>query len=782
MISCVVFVIRLNCLYLVGKANLFLMKNTITPIVLRGVTENNLKNIDLDIPKGKLVVFTGISGSGKSSIVFDTIATESQRQLYEMFPLYIRRRLPKYERPKSDVIENLTTAIVVDQKPIQANIRSTVGTLTDILPLIRLLFSRVGVPSAGAASAYSFNNPLGMCLSCSGIGKKIQLDLNKLLDKDKSLNQGAIQFSPFNVGNWQWNMYGWSGLFDNDKPLKEYTEKEWYDLLYASGFKVKVENAVTRPSTLVAYDGLVNRFNRLWINRDISQLKKSLQAEIHTLVYEATCPVCKGRRLNEKALASKIDGYSIGDYFNMEISELIPIMKQIQEPVGRALASSAIEGLQRIVDVGLGYLSLGRSSDTLSGGEGQRLKLVRHLGSSLTHITFILDEPSAGLHPQDIQRLNQMILGLRDKGNTVLIVEHNRDVIVLADWVIDVGPLAGKEGGEIVYQGDVKGLLQSKTITGIALQQKPALNQNPRQPTDFLKIQNIAIHNLKNITVAIPLGVLVCITGVAGAGKSTLLNEVLIKQSLNAIVVDQHIVGSNSRSTPATYTGIMDTIRKLFAEANNVEVGMFSFNSTGACPTCHGKGEIVPDMVYADPIAIKCEDCQGQRYSQEALQYHYLEKNIVAVLEMTISESLDFFSQKSIQTKLAVLQEVGLGYLTLGQPLSTLSGGEKQRIKLGSELHKTGNWYILDEPSIGLHISDVKKLLALLNILVDNGNSVIIADHHLDLIAASDWIIDLGPDGGKNGGEIVFSGTPEALLNSKHSHTAYHLKKSLATL
>lgn len=746
------------------------------PIILRGINENNLKNIDLDIPKGKLVVFTGISGSGKSSIIFDTIAAESQRQLYEMFPLYIRHKLPKHERPKGDIIENITTAIVVDQKPIHGNARSTVGTMTDIVPLIRLLFSRIGTPSAGTATCYSFNNPKGMCLACSGIGKKIQLDLDKLLDKTKSLNEGAIQFSPFNVGTWQWNLYGRSGLFDNDKPLNQYTEKEWHDFLHGSGIKVQVEK---EPSPPIQYDGLVDRFNRLWLNRDISKLKKNLQKEIQELIHEATCPVCHGHRLNEKALASKINGFNIGDYFSMEITDLISIMQQIEQPVGKALARASLDALKRIVDVGLGYLNLGRSSETLSGGEGQRLKLVRHLGSSLTNITYILDEPSSGLHARDIDRLNKLLLNLRDKGNTVLVVEHDRNVITLADEVIDIGPLAGRNGGRVVYQGNVDGLLKSETITGQALRQRPILNTKARKSIGTFNIEKASVNNLKNISVKIPTGILVTITGVAGSGKSTLLTDVFIKQYPQAIVVDQHLIGANSRSTPATYTGIMDPIRKLFATENGVDIGMFSFNSTGACPTCQGKGEVLPDMVFADPIAMLCEDCEGKRYSSQALQYKYQGKNIEEVLNLTISEALEFFQQRNIRNKLELLDAVGMGYLTLGQSVSTLSGGEKQRVKLASELHKSGNIYVMDEPSTGLHITDVAKLIELLNTLVHNGNSVIVAEHHLDIIAASDWVIDIGPDGGKDGGQIIFEGTPSDLVKNDHSYTGIYLRNSI---
>ncbi|WP_121966653.1 excinuclease ABC subunit UvrA [Myroides sp. N17-2] len=758
------------------------MKNENTHIILRGITENNLKNIDLNIPKGKLVVFTGISGSGKSSIVFDTIAAESQRQLYEMFPLFIRNKLPKIERPKGNFIQNLTTSIVVDQKPIHGNVRSTVGTITDIIPIIRLLFSRVGVPSAGTATAYSFNNPLGMCTECSGVGRKVQVDMDKLLDKNKSLNEGAIQFSPFKVGTWQWNMYANSKLFDNDKPLKDYTEKEWFDFLHGSGFKVRTEK-LHEPNPEdqglpLEYHGIYERFNRLWINRDISKLKKSFQKEIEGLLHEDVCPKCKGQRLNEAALASKINGYSIGDYFDMEIDDLIPIMNEINDYIGRVLAERTIIGLKHIADVRLGYLNLGRNSATLSGGEGQRLKLVKHLGSSLTDITFILDEPSAGLHAHDIDRLNKMLLDLRDKGNTVLVVEHDRNVIAMADEIIDIGPLAGRDGGRVVYQGSFKGLLKSNTITGQALSQKAVLNTLPRIAQDKFKIYNASSNNLKNISLDIPKGVFVTITGVAGSGKSTLLMDVLRKNNPEAIVVDQRLVGANSRSTPATYTGVMDNIRKLFADANNAPVGMFSFNSIGACPVCQGKGEILPDMVFADPIAIQCEECAGMRYSQQALQYTYKGKHIVDVLNLTITEALEFFDVKSIYHKIEIIEAVGLGYLTLGQSVSTLSGGEKQRIKLASELHKKGNIYIMDEPSTGLHVRDVAQLLELINTLVNNGNSVVVAEHHLDIIAASDWIIDMGPEGGKNGGEVVFEGTPMEIIEDQKSYTGQYLRKS----
>lgn len=742
-------------------------------IKLRDVQENNLKNIDLDIPKNKFVVFSGVSGSGKSSILFDTIAAESQRQLYKLFPSYVRKRLPKFERPKAGSIENLSAAVIVDQKPIHPNIRSTVGTIIDINPIFRLLFSRVGSPSLKVASIYSFNNPKGMCPNCSGTGKKVKLNLEKFIDGNKSLNQGAISFSQIGIGTWQWKIYVNSGFFDNDKPLKDFSKEELHRLFYEGGPKVLVNNE------WLTHDGLVDRFNRLWVNRDIGKLKPKLQDEILALLDEDTCPVCNGQRLSQEVLATKIEGFSIGDYMDMEISDLVPELKEIKTKIGKPLANSILEVLYKMEEIGLGYLSLGRSSESLSGGEGQRLKLVKHLGSSLTDMMFILDEPSAGLHPQDVHRLNHLLQYLRDKGNSVLVVEHERAVIAAADEIIDIGPLAGVEGGQIVYQGDYAGLLKSGTLTGKSLKSKPILNDRSTENIELLPLKGSAVHNLKKVDIDILKGGLTVITGVAGSGKSTLLMNVFLKQYPQAIVIDQQLIGASSRSTPATYTGVMETIRAVFAETNHVNTGIFSFNSTGACPNCKGKGIVFPDMVFADPVAIVCEDCNGRRYSQEALEYLYQGKNIAEVLEMSIDEAIVFFTQNSILHKLHMLKDVGLGYLSLGQSISTLSGGEKQRIKLASELHKSGEIYIMDEPSTGLHVNDVNTLLTLIKQMLNQGNTVVVAEHHLDIIAAADLVVDLGPGGGKHGGNILFVGPPKNLMNIPKSPTGHYLKEAI---
>lgn len=746
-----------------------------TYISLRGVRENNLKNIDLNIPKNKLVVFTGVSGSGKSSILFSTIAVECQRQLYALFPAYIRHKLPKYERPKADVIENLSPAVIVDQKPLQGNARSTVGTIIDIQPLFRLMFSRVGVPNAGTASRYSFNDPKGMCPACSGFGKQIQLNVDQFLDREKSLNQGAIQFSQLAVGTWQWKIYALSGLFDADEPLKNFTQQQWDHFLHGVGHEMRVK--VNGEN--LSYDGLIDRFNRLWLNRDISTLKPKLQREVQSLLIEKVCPTCHGQRLNQEILASKIDGLSLGDHMDLEIIDLIEVIKKITDPIGQPIAQKILEHLHRIDDIGLGYLTIGRTTSSLSGGEGQRLKLIRHLGSSLTNMLFILDEPSSGLHPRDIYRLNNILFSLRDKGNSVLVVEHDRDVIAHADEIIDVGPLAGQHGGEVVFQGSFQKLLTSHTVTGESLKRKPILKVKREHFKTYLDVIVTQKNNIQQVKTQIPFGGLTVITGVAGSGKSTLLSEGVIKNHPKAIVIDQNLVGSSSRSTPATYTGTMDIIRKLMADHNQVNMGLFSFNSTGACPVCQGKGEILPDMVFADPVAIQCESCHGTRYSNEALSYTYQTKNISDILTMTIDEALDFFQQPNIQNRLFSLKDVGLGYLTLGQPVSTLSGGEKQRMKMASELHKDGQIYIMDEPSTGLHVSDVDILLQLIQRMVANHNTVVIAEHHLDVIAAADWVIDMGPEGGKHGGTIVFEGTPAALVEAPNSHTGAHLKRIL---
>jgi excinuclease UvrABC ATPase subunit len=749
-------------------------------IVIEGARENNLQNVSLRIPKGKLTVFTGVSGSGKSSIVFKTIAVESQRQLNETFSSFIRNRLPKHERPKADVIENLSAAIVVDQRPIGGNSRSTVGTMTELHPLLRVLFSRCAQPRAGSSNLYSFNDPRGMCVACQGLGHTVRLDLGRLLDEDKSLNQGAIRFPSFAVGTFQWQLYGGSGLFDPDKPLKEFSEKDRELFLHGEGFRV--ERAGRKLTYSNAYEGIVTRFTRRYLARGLERLKDGERAAVEQVVSASTCQVCAGARLNEVALASKINGRNIADLCRMEISDLISELSRIKQPVARPIVAAAIARLRRLDEIGLGYLTLDRQTSTVSGGEGQRLKTVRHLSSSLTGMTYIFDEPSVGLHPRDVHRLNDLLLALRDKGNTVLVVEHDPDVILLADHIIDMGPLAGAHGGEVVFQGTVKQLLRADTLTGQRLRHRTGLKDAFRAPTGALTLRQARRHNLQNVSLDIPTGVLTAVTGVAGSGKSTLICGVFASQYPDTVVVDQSAIGISSRSTPASYVEIHDSLRRLFAQANGVDASLFSFNSAGACPECAGRGTIETDLAYLDPITTVCERCQGRRFRDEVLDYTLDGKNIVEVLALTVEDSLAFFREPSVLNGLSTLQEVGLGYLTLGQPLSTLSGGERQRLKLAHRLREVGTVYVFDEPTTGLHLADLDNLVALLDRLVDAGNTVVVIEHNLDLVKRADWVIDLGPEAGRHGGQVIFEGTPVQLLDANGSFTAEFLRKDLAAL
>ena len=741
--------------------------------VLKGLRENNLKHIDVKVPKHKLVVFTGVSGSGKSSIVFDTIAAEASRQINETYPTFIRSRLPKYEKPKADSIENLTAVVVVDQKPFGGNARSTVGTMTDLSPQLRLIFSRIGEPSAGISSNYSFNNPNGMCLNCSGLGKVKKLDIEQLIDKSKSLAEGAIKESSFAKGGYLWKTYMSSGYFDENKPLCEYS-KEMYNLLMYGN-----EDGVSQPRDK-KIDGLVNRWNRWYLNRDISNLTGSRQAKIASILTEEDCPVCNGARLNQAALASKIKGYNIAQLSEMEISDLVEFLEGIKAPRVQEVLDGLVIGLKRIADIGLGYLHLNRDASTLSGGEAQRLKMIRYLGSSLTDMTYIFDEPSTGLHPNDVARLNKLLLELRDKGNSILVVEHDEDVINIADEVIDVGPKAGVDGGRIVFQGSVEALKKADTLTGQGLRHYTPIKQQVRQPKGYLSIANTSIHNLKNVSVDIPLGVMTAVTGVAGSGKSSLISHALPKVYPEVIKVNQGLITATNRSTPASYMGFMDEIRKLFASESGIDQGYFSFNSKGACQACGGKGVIVTELAFMDPIVTVCEECEGKRFSKEVLGYELRGKNMIEVLNMTVQEAIEFFKEPRILKDLKALERVGLEYMTLGQPLSTLSGGERQRIKLAKEIYKKGNVIILDEPTTGLHMSDIDKLMKLFNEMVDQGNTVIMIEHNLEVVKQVDYVIDVGPAGGKEGGQIIFAGTPEELMKqTETSVTARCLCRNL---
>ncbi|KJK39269.1 daunorubicin resistance protein DrrC [Streptomyces variegatus] len=746
-------------------------------ITLTGARENNLKDVTLRIPKGRLTVFTGVSGSGKSSVVFDTIAVESQRQLNETYPWFVRNRLPKFERPHADGLEHLTPAIVVDQRQVGGHSRSTVGTMTDVYSVIRVLFSRHGTPSAGPATAYSFNDPSGMCPGCDGLGRTVRPDWDRILDPDRSLADGAVRFPPFAAGTWQGQAYTNSADLDPHKPVGRFTAAEREFLMRGRpGSKVTVKGSGGTWTT--GYEGLAVRFERLYLKRDLSAMSRKTRDLVREFTVEGTCPDCRGARLNAAALATRINGRSIADCTRMQVTDLIAVLKEIDDPVASPVASAAVAALERIEAIGLGYLSLDRETATLSGGEGQRLKTVRHLGSSLTGMTYVFDEPSVGLHPRDVGRLGDLLLRLRDKGNTVLVVEHDPDVIALADHVVDMGPGAGAGGGTVVFEGTPQELAASGTLTGRCLRTRSAVKGEVRRPSGELWVKGADRHNLRDVTVRFPAGVLTAVTGVAGSGKSTLVGAFTAAHD-EAVVVDQSSIGISGRSTPATYLGIMDTVRKIFARGTGAEAGFFSFNSSGACGTCEGRGIIYTDLAFMDPVTTTCHDCEGRRFKEEVLRLTVRGSSIADVLEMTAEQALGFFDDTGVRRRLRALRDVGLTYLTLGQPLSTLSGGERQRIKLATRLHRTGAVYVLDEPTTGLHMADVEGLIALLDRLVDTGNTVVVVEHNLEVIARADWVIDLGPDGGRDGGEIVFEGTPRQLLEAKGSFTGEHLRRAV---
>lgn len=749
-------------------------------IHIRGGRENNLKNIDLSVPKRKITIFTGVSGSGKSSIVFDTIGAEAQRQLNENFSMFIRNRLPRIPQPDADAIENLSTAIVIDQKRLGGSSRSTMGTITDIYSLLRLLFSRIGQPFVGYSNVFSFNDPTGMCPACKGLGYTVEPDLDKLVDKSKSLNEGAILFPTFAVGSWYWKNFVYSGLLPNDKKLEDYTKEEWDTFLYGyAKFETMLDNNIP---VSVNFEGLLTRFNRLYIQKDSGEMADSTRKSVELFLKTGPCTVCHGARLSQTTLSCKINGQNIAEMAAMEVSALIKVIAKIKDPIAAPMVDSLVARLQHLEDIGLGYLSLDRETATLSGGESQRIKMVKHLNSSLIDMLYIFDEPSIGLHPRDVHRLNELLVKLRDKGNTILVVEHDPDVIRIADYIVDVGPKAGESGGRIVYKGDVEGLLQSGTLTGRYMNRQSVIKADFREPTGWLPVKDAHLHNLQHVSVRIPTGVLTVVTGVAGSGKSSLINGVFLSQHPEAIVIDQSAVGASIRSNPATYTGILDDIRQLFGKANKVSPSLFSFNSKGACPDCQGLGFIFTDLAFLEPVRTTCETCNGKRFKDEVLQYTYQGKNISDVLGMTVHQALQFFEYKEIRRKLRAMHDVGLDYLTLGQPLSTLSGGECQRIKLAGELHKQGSIYVMDEPTTGLHMSDTGHLLKIINQLVDAGNSVIIIEHNMDIIKHADWIIDLGPEGGSKGGRVLFEGTPKDLLKANNSLTGRYMQERQALL
>ena len=743
-------------------------------IEIRGARENNLKDVSLRIPKRKITIFTGVSGSGKSSIVFDTVAAEARRQLNETFSTFVRNFLPRYAQPDADAIENLSMAIVVDQKRLGGGSHSTVGTITDIYSVLRLLFSRVGQPFVGFSNAFSFNDPQGMCPECNGIGRKIGVDLDMFLDTSKSLNDGAILYPEYAVESWGWSILTQSGLFDNDKKLADYSEDEMNLLLHSKPYKVNMQMG-SKPVNMT-FEGIVDKFSRKYITGDVKSYSERTQKAVEPYMTYGPCTLCKGTRLSQAALSCRINGRNIAELAAMEIDDLIEVIRAIKDPVAAPMVDSLIERLQHMIDIGLEYLSLNRETDTLSGGESQRIKMVKHLSSSLVDVMYVFDEPSIGMHPRDVHRLNELLLKLRDKGNTVLVVEHDPVVIKVADHVVDVGPHAGNRGGHIVYEGDFDGLLDADTLTGRHIKQSLPIKADVRPAKGNLPVVNARVNNLQNVSVDIPVGVLTVVTGVAGSGKSSLIHQTFLRQYPDAVMIDQSAVGTSSRSNPATYTGIMDDVRKAFASANKVSPSLFSFNSKGACENCQGLGVVYTDLAFLDEVKTPCEVCGGKRFKDEVLAYKLNGKSISDVLEMSVRQALEFFSIKEVTRRLQALSDVGLDYLTLGQPLSTLSGGECQRIKLASELHKKGSIYVMDEPTTGLHMSDITHLLEIMNRLVDSGNTVIVIEHNLDVIKNADWIIDMGPEGGHKGGQVVFEGTPAQLLGATHSLTSAYLR------
>ncbi len=743
-------------------------------IEIRGARENNLKNVSLRIPKRKITIFTGVSGSGKSSIVFDTVATEAQRQMNENFSMFIRTFLPRYSQPDADAIENLSMPIVVDQKRLGGGSHSTLGTITDIYSVLRRLYSYVGKPYVGHSNIFSFNDPKGMCPNCNGLGRKVGVDVELLLDKSKSLNQGAILFHEYAVDSLGWNMLGQSKLFDMDKKLSKFSDKELDLLLYSKPYKVKIK--VGGKGINITCEGVVSRFTAKYITRDLKTLSERTQKTVAPYITMAPCTVCKGARLSQLVLRCKIDGYNIAELASMEVGQLIGVVKAIKESKAAPILKTLVQRLQYLVDIGLEYLSLNRETDTLSGGESQRVKIVKHLSSSLVDVMYVFDEPSVGLHPRDVHRLNELLQQLRDRGNTVLVVEHDPDVIKVADHIVDVGPHAGSQGGQIVYEGPFKNLLTANTLTGRYMKQSVSIKSDFRAPAGKLPVKNANANNLQNVSVDIPKGVLTVITGVAGSGKSSLIHQTFLRQHPDAIVIDQSPVGISSRSNPGTYTGIMDDVRKAFATANKVSPSLFSFNSEGACENCQGLGVIYTEIPAMGEVKSPCEICEGKRFKDEVLECKLNGKSINDVLEMTVRQALEHFQIDRITSKLRAMSDVGLDYLTLGQPLSTLSGGECQRIKLASELHKQGSIYVLDEPTTGLHMSDISHLLEIMNRLVDAGNTVIVIEHNISVIKNADWIIDMGPEGGTKGGRVMFEGTPRQLLTVNRSLTSEYLK------
>ena len=768
-------------------------------ISVRGARENNLKNISLDIPKRELTVFSGVSGSGKSSLVFDTIAAESQRLINETYSSFVQNFMPTLARPDVDSLEGLTTAIIVDQERMGANARSTVGTVTDASALLRVLFSRLAKPHIGGPQAYSFNIPSvqgagavtvdrgarktvrrsfsvqgGMCPRCEGMGSVNDIDLAQLYDDSKSLAQGALTIPGYTADGWNVRYYAGSGFLNPQKHIRDYTKKELNDFLYHEPAKVKI-NGIN-----LTYEGLVPRIQKSMLSKDVESLQPHIRAFVQRAVTFTTCPECGGTRLAAAARGSKINGISIADACAMQISDLAVWVRGLDDKSVAPLVAAIQHALDSFVEIGLGYLSLDRPSATLSGGEAQRTRMVRNVSSSLTDVTYVFDEPTIGLHAHDVHLMNDLLRRLRDKGNTVLVVEHDPEVIQIADHIVDMGPGAGSNGGTIVFEGNVAGLIASGTATGRHLGARQQLKRETRKPSGSIPIRGATLHNLKDVSVDVPLGVLVCVTGVAGSGKSSLIHGCMPRTNPAVTVIDQSAIQGSRRSSPATYTGILDPIRSAFAKANGVKPALFSANSEGACPACNGLGMIYTSLGFMAEVASLCEVCEGRRFTDEVLDYRLRGKNIVEVLAMPVEEARQFFTERQVKLMLDRLADVGLGYIALGQELDTLSGGERQRLKLAIEMSTDTPVYVLDEPTSGLHLQDVDNLINLLDRLVDAGRTVIVIEHNLDVVARADWVMDMGPGAGHDGGRVIFEGTPLALTKAKGSLTGEYLQRRQA--
>ena len=768
-------------------------------IAVRGARENNLRDVSLDIPKRRLTVFTGVSGSGKSSLVFGTIAAESQRLINETYSAFVQGFMPTLARPDVDSLDGLTTAIILDQERMGANVRSTVGTVTDANALLRVVFSRVAEPHIGGPQAYSFNIPSvsgagavkferggqtvterktfsiagGMCPRCEGMGTAKDIDTSQLYDAERTLATGAITIPGFATEGWLVQILEKTGFFDMAKPIRDFDKVELDHLLFQQPMKVKV-NGVN-----LTYQGLVPRIQQSMLSKDVEALQPHIRAFVERIATFRPCPECGGTRLSEAARSSKIDGVSIADACAMQISDLAGWVRGLDEPRVAPLLKGLSDILDNFVEMGLGYLSLDRPSGTLSGGEAQRTRMVRHLGSPLTDVTYVFDEPTIGLHAHDVERMNALLRKLRDKGNTVLVVEHDPEVIRIADHVVDMGPGAGPHGGTVVFEGPVEGLVAAGTATGVHLDVRQSLKPSPRQPTGSIPIRNARLHNLQDVSVDVPLGVLVAVTGVAGSGKSSLVHGCLPRTDPSVTVIDQSAIKGSRRSSPATYTGILDPIRAAFAKANGVKPALFSANSEGACPACNGLGRIYTSLGFMAEVASVCEVCEGRRFTDEVLEYRLRGRNIVEVLAMSVEEAREFFSEKPVKTMLERLADVGLGYVSLGQELDTLSGGERQRLKLAIEMSTETEVYVLDEPTTGLHMQDVDNLVGLLDRLVESGRTVVVIEHNLDVVARADWVIDMGPGAGHDGGRVIFEGPPAGLIRAEGSLTGRHLARRL---